>query len=285
MTSNAAYIRKNLEDTYDIPFRVLESNKYDNPVFDISPENPNDELFCLHVEIKNKIRVVIEVTPERYAAFTISEMARANVEKKHTFVQYSKLINDQRAKSEFYINDCLVDVSSPNSWPSEWSSYKFRMAKSPIVGDGEHLNVSTVVTKWAALVVGMFLSLLNVVAIGDAETIAPKAYLEGGSQRTLITRYERNPVNRELCLSANGYRCKICGFDFEDFYGDVGKGFIHVHHIIPISEIKEKYLIDPIKDLIPVCPNCHAMLHRREPPYKPDEVRNMIKEQKVKKKE
>ena len=50
--------------------------------------------------------------------------------------------------------------------------------------------------------------------------------------------------------------------DFENMYGELGKGFIHVHHIVPISMIGKEYKIDPIKDLVPVCPNCHAMLHR-----------------------
>jgi 5-methylcytosine-specific restriction protein A len=48
-------------------------------------------------------------------------------------------------------------------------------------------------------------------------------------------------------------------------YGDLGKGFIHVHHIVPISEIGTSYKVDPIKDLVPVCPNCHSMMHRLNP--------------------
>lgn len=50
--------------------------------------------------------------------------------------------------------------------------------------------------------------------------------------------------------------------DFEKQYGELGKGFIHVHHIVPISTIGGNYRIDYEKDLVPVCPNCHAMLHR-----------------------
>ena len=64
--------------------------------------------------------------------------------------------------------------------------------------------------------------------------------------------------------------CSICGFDFEKNYGELGKGFIHVHHIVPVSKIGPNYIIDPVKDLIPVCPNCHAMLHRTDPPMDPD---------------
>jgi len=55
--------------------------------------------------------------------------------------------------------------------------------------------------------------------------------------------------------------------NFAKIYGKLGKGFIHVHHLKPIATRKGKtYTLDPKKDLIPVCPNCHAMLHRTDPP-------------------
>jgi len=60
----------------------------------------------------------------------------------------------------------------------------------------------------------------------------------------------------------HGTACAVCGIDFEKVYGELGKGFIHVHHTVPIHTIGEEYTINPEKDLIPVCPNCHAMLHR-----------------------
>ena len=78
----------------------------------------------------------------------------------------------------------------------------------------------------------------------------------------VVNRYERNPEAREKCIAAHGYKCEVCGMDFEKTYGEIGKDFIHVHHIVPISTIGNEYKLDPEKDLVPVCPNCHAMLHR-----------------------
>jgi 5-methylcytosine-specific restriction protein A len=60
-------------------------------------------------------------------------------------------------------------------------------------------------------------------------------------------------------------------------YGEIGKNFIHVHHVKPLSEIDEQYKINPIKDLRPVCPNCHAMLHKRKPAYSIEEIQDKIK--------
>jgi hypothetical protein len=87
---------------------------------------------------------------------------------------------------------------------------------------------------------------------------------EGAKRTITINAYERNPKARQLCIEYWKPFCVVCEFNFEDRYGELGKGFIHVHHLIPVSQIGDSYEIDPIKDLRPVCPNCHAMLHRQE---------------------
>lgn len=89
--------------------------------------------------------------------------------------------------------------------------------------------------------------------------------LEEGKRKTInINVYERNPLARKQCMDYYGVNCQICNLNFEEKYGEVGIDFIHVHHIVPLHHIQGDYKVDPIKDLIPVCPNCHAMLHRME---------------------
>lgn len=109
----------------------------------------------------------------------------------------------------------------------------------------------------------------------DAQT-SPNIYKEGSSKSALSTRYERNPYARLCCIEANGCSCKICGFNFNDTYGELGQDYIHVHHIVPISTIGEEYVINPKTDLIPVCPNCHAMLHKTTPPLKIEVLKQII---------
>ena len=70
----------------------------------------------------------------------------------------------------------------------------------------------------------------------------------------------------------------VCGKDFEEQYGSIGKGFIHVHHLTPISSIGKEYKLNIDKDLVPVCPNCHYMLHRKDPPYTPEELKEILRE-------
>ncbi|HHH54025.1 MAG TPA: hypothetical protein ENK91_10230 [Bacteroidetes bacterium] len=89
---------------------------------------------------------------------------------------------------------------------------------------------------------------------------------EGTKTKVFVNRFERNPKVRQACLEHYGYNCQICYFNFEYKYGKIGKDSIHVHHIVPISEIGTNYKVNPIKDLIPVCPNCHLILHKKNAP-------------------
>jgi 5-methylcytosine-specific restriction protein A len=89
-----------------------------------------------------------------------------------------------------------------------------------------------------------------------------KKYAEGARKQVRVNAYERNPKARKACLKHYGHSCSVCNFDFQKCYGDLGKEFIHVHHLNPLALTDREYELDPIADLRPVCPNCHAMLHR-----------------------
>lgn len=89
-----------------------------------------------------------------------------------------------------------------------------------------------------------------------------KSFYEGVKHQVTMNSYERDQKARLLCIKIHGASCAVCGIDFEKKYGELGKGFIHVHHVVPIHTIGEGYKVNPATDLIPVCPNCHAMLHR-----------------------
>ncbi len=108
----------------------------------------------------------------------------------------------------------------------------------------------------------------------DEDTTQNKVLLfEGATKLVTVNIYERNIEARNQCISHWKPICAVCKFDFELEFGEIGKGFIHVHHKIPISQINEIQEIDPKNDLIPVCPNCHAMLHKRTPPFSVEELK------------
>ena len=99
-----------------------------------------------------------------------------------------------------------------------------------------------------------------------ARTVDSQAVPEGATIRVEVNRYERNGWARSVCLERYGHRCQVCDVDFEERYGELGRGYMHVHHVIPLHQVAKipNYRVDPIKDLRPVCPNCHAMLHRHK---------------------
>ncbi len=111
-----------------------------------------------------------------------------------------------------------------------------------------------------------------------AEEVDEKVtYIEGAVCKVTINAYERSPEARKKCIEWYGATCSVCGVSLDELYGDVARGLIHVHHICPLASIGSKYKVDPIKDLRPVCPNCHAVVHRRTPPYTVDEVKSFMR--------
>jgi len=101
-------------------------------------------------------------------------------------------------------------------------------------------------------------------------------FTEGKCIQVQVNRYERDSKARNECIKHHKAVCKVCDLDFSVKYGDIGRGFIHVHHIKLISEIGKSYNVDPINDLVPVCPNCHAMLHSKKPPFTVVELQKLI---------
>ena len=131
----------------------------------------------------------------------------------------------------------------------------------------------------AALVAGLF---GLVIELGGWTTDPPSAEseledvdfaVEGAYSYHLVGRYERSPANRAIAIQLHGTRCLVCNFDFEESYGSSGAGFVEVHHVTPVSEMGGPAVIDPRTDLVPLCSNCHSMIHRARPAMHPDELR------------
>ena len=120
---------------------------------------------------------------------------------------------------------------------------------------------------------------------GAVEPLAEEVYedqkfKEGSRMTVTINAYERNAKARAACLRHYGYQCCVCEIIMNKVYGPIADRLIHVHHINPIGSRKSEYVIDPIKDLVTVCPNCHSVLHQVFPPLSVDDLKKSIKEKK-----
>ena len=109
------------------------------------------------------------------------------------------------------------------------------------------------------------------------EEVPDQHFVDGAHRRVITNDYERDPHARRACIAHFGWRCRICGTDLGERYGPVAARFVHVHHITALAHGRGPTEIDPTRDLIPVCPNCHAIIHRRDPPYTPEDVRAMLR--------
>lgn len=198
----------------------------------------------------------------------------------------------------FFNYDFEIDpeplYASPEEWHSAYDAYLERLQREghTILGDFrsvEMMHPALLGTKLGS-------SSAQKPAIASAKSPAPTplpaddfeiraseevvlqpgdVFTEGSVTSILVNKYERDPEARRRCIEHyGGYSCQICLINLSHTYPGIGTGsFVHVHHLHPLGSVGQAHQVDPIRDLLPVCPNCHAMLHRKEPPYTPDELR------------
>ncbi|WP_226528180.1 HNH endonuclease [Metabacillus niabensis] len=213
-----------------------------------------------------------EFIPDNFSAGLLKIMGTSETYKKNIF----KLLA-QRCLHELSmeVNGEEVNPVDINKWSGSWTQLYLRLSKAPIIVDELDITeFKNVILDISDAILGLVLTLLPLeeVSIDESTVGLP----EGAVTRIEMNRYERSQFNRQACIKIHGCICKVCDFDFIQMYGSLGKGFIHVHHITPVSELSPDYKINLEKDLVPVCPNCHAMLHKRTPPYLIEELKSII---------
>ena len=168
-------------------------------------------------------------------------------------------------------------VSDFSDLPSgQWAQLEIDCDKRLDSGKVTDAELSKTSLEVSSLCLGLVLSLLPIEEVTDSVSGYEPELPEGAKIRVEVNRYERSPVNRAACISHFGSLCQVCGFDFYERYGSLGSDYIEVHHRVPVSEMMGSYRLDPIKDLIPVCANCHAMIHRGHPPLSVESMRELI---------
>lgn len=129
-----------------------------------------------------------------------------------------------------------------------------------------------------AIVAAMFLSLLPLDDPNlDAEKLLGWDFaVEGAATRVMTNHYERSRSNRAIAIIVHGSACLACGFDFGSIYGEVGAGYVEIHHLTPVHSMGEARVVNPLEELVPLCANCHRMVHRVSPPIPPDVLTEII---------
>jgi hypothetical protein len=111
----------------------------------------------------------------------------------------------------------------------------------------------------------------------SADIEAVDAVYDGALRSVMRDVFERDRRARAACIRHHGMSCVICGFDFEETYGPRASGCIHIHHLTPLATVRKRHPVDPLRDLRPVCPNCHSVIHLDETPLSITEMKALLK--------
>lgn len=213
--------------------------------------------------------VVLELG--RFAGGLLRSIGNATTEAQLTCHTFIAAVRKDAVQVEFTINGANVEQGM--EWPAEVRKLEVVVRQKALVF--EHTSDADILSLVDRLMIPVFGMLAAIIGVEDLDPGTEGAE-EGRPYQTLITKYERKRVNREACLRINEPICSVCSFDFGRTYGAVGQGFIEVHHLEPLAELGVEHTIDPAKDLVPLCSNCHAMAHRQRPPYTVEQLRGML---------
>lgn len=246
-----------------------------NTVFIIPQDLHSNDGFQIRISIGWR-SLQFDLMLGKFAADFIHHLEKAISEKKQLFSFFAKQIIQNKGIVNFSINGSNIDPLLYTSWPSGWKQLSWSLKVSPLEINTENETLTEkLINTWSERFLGSVLAMSPLEEIQSADEVT--GLPEGAQMKVTVNRYERNRLNRKLCISHHGSTCKVCNFDFAKTYGKIGEGFIHVHHVIPVSKLGADYMIDPVKDLIPVCPNCHYMLHQINPPMLVDELKSLLK--------
>lgn len=217
--------------------------------------------------------------PGAYSGELLSAMSSATADQKMLLCTVAQSLMDNKAAISMSINGSRVSPVDPITWPARWRQFELSLRSAPIAVDGDLSQSPEAVdlaAHWGGSLLGMIIPLLPL-ELDEPLSDISSGHPEGALMRVTVNKYERSGANRAACIAIWGTTCQACGLDFGRVYGPVGEGFIEVHHVTPVSRLGDGYNVNPVKDLIPVCSNCHRMLHRRDPPYAIDELKQLIK--------
>jgi 5-methylcytosine-specific restriction enzyme A len=211
----------------------------------------------------------------RFAGDLVRVLGSSGLENRVAAAAFLTTMSEQGGRVSFRVNETHLTADRPDQWPqAQWKDALLSVTSGKLVlEEMDSPALLAEVMRWPAGILGALIALAGADHLPQA---GPVGLPEGASMRVVVNRYERSRVNRAACIAAFGTSCQACRFDFGKVYGPRAEGYIHVHHVKPVSQIGAGYIIDPIGDLVPVCPNCHAFIHLREPPFLVDDVRVLL---------
>lgn len=242
--------------------------------------HPTGQTFALRTVVGWR-RIEVHFRPGNFAGDLLADMGSADETGRGGFRAVLAACVEEGADVTFTINGAVRDINDLTIWDEPWRSLSFVIRKGMLaINEGDDVEDARLVGLWTSRAAAAVLALLPVEPEGEEPEEGEPEVIglpEGAKTRVEVNRYERDRRNRAAALAIHGYACKVCDLELAVRYGLAAAGLIEVHHITPVSEIGPGYIIDPKADLMPLCPNCHSVSHRRSPPYSVEELRRMLR--------
>lgn len=272
-------VARRVSDETGLPFTSSSGRSADNQHWiELTPAGHRPaETFAIRTTIGWR-SLDVRFEPGRFAGDLLRQMSRADGNGRSLFVAILDECTKDGATIDLKLNGATIDFHSAELWTGDWQSLVLHIRRGMLpINAGDNSEDERIVRQWTSRMAAAVLAILPLEEV-DADAPEPdfEGLPEGAKVRVEVNRYERDRRNRAAALAIHGYRCKACDTDLSAKYGEAAIGLIEVHHVTPVSMLGRDYQIDPSVDLVPLCPNCHSVAHRRCPPYSVGEVRAML---------
>jgi 5-methylcytosine-specific restriction protein A len=214
--------------------------------------------------------------PDTYAGELVRAMGQKAQASSQPFVSLAQSFESIGNRINVKVNGSVASLENGLP-PPPWNKFELNVRKLTNAASGDETSLQAEAENIASACLALVLVLLPLEE--DESTSQPlfeTGLPEGAWSTVTVNRYERSPINRAACIAAHGSTCKVCGFDFGAVYGPLAHGYIEVHHRVPVSKMGGGYRVDPANDLIPLCANCHAAVHRVDPPMEPEALATIL---------
>jgi 5-methylcytosine-specific restriction enzyme A len=239
--------------------------------------HPAGQTFAIRVEIGWR-RIDVRFRFGSFASELLTSVRSADESGRRVFCAVLDTCISAGADVALKLNGAMRSHKDAAIWNESWQSFGFSVGKGMLaINEGADAADIRLIEEWTTRVAAAVIALLPVEEDVE-ENFDTHGLPEGGKTQITVNRYERDRRNRAAALAIHGHRCKACDTNMAERYGPIAEGLIEVHHIVPVSEVGPGYIIDPRSDLVPLCPDCHSVAHRRSPPYSIEELQNMLRQ-------
>ncbi|HEV2155810.1 HNH endonuclease [Bradyrhizobium sp.] len=273
MPLEAGALARLISDSCGLPFdgrRLTGAN-----TFQIHPSGlPVQNTFTIQTAVGWR-NVEVSFVPGSFAGDFVRHMGLADAGARTSCAAVLARCLRDGASVNLKINGRPARPDDPSGWDGEWSRLELSVRRGQLdLGNGDQDNEK--IFAWTQQVTAAIVALLPLEQDDLPTENLHGGFSEGAQVQFEANRYERDRRNRAAALAIHGCACQVCSSDLGDRYGPTAIGLIEVHHLIPVSKLGPDYRINPATDLVPLCPNCHRVAHRRDPPFTVDELKKML---------